>query len=297
MPQNKQNDKIHDYIEAFKYKFPTDVLSSELLNSNQNKVYAIQTKDRKYILKQYSHNTINNLKDLRIKEEQHRVWSIWNDSSIKCILPLTEIFIYNDFYYTIYPFFEWSYIPCENLSIEQIKILAKNQAKIHKLTISTSLNNHIKKFIIEEPSLSFFNNKMDFVFKASRKHCCLCQNDYKPLNILRKWDHPFLIDYDAVAFNHPTFSLFEAIFTFSYQNQRLNFHVLEEYFKAYLKEYGQPLKDLELAYYGAWNGKLQWIDFLLKNRPNDPDVEIMRYQILDSFKHKEKILTIASKYI
>ena len=72
-----------------------------------------------------------------------------------------------------------------------------------------------------------------------------------------------LIDFDASGLSNPTAALIESAFTYSKQNNEINYEYFELYIKTYLEEYG-PLKDnFKDCLYVSMNGKLQWLSYLM----------------------------------
>lgn len=269
------------FIEAFNKYIEEKVVDYKIMNSSQNTVYLIKTCYNNYILKEFSHDAIKNEEDLKIRKEQIRISKIWNENGIDCSIPLTDIFWHHDNYYVIYPFNDGKVLNNDELTIEHIKILAKTQAKIHKMNINSFLPSHYKKLEIKEEKLAYIINTINSYAPLFKKNLCVCQNDYKPLNIIWRNNKPLLVDFDAVNNNYPAVSLLESAYTFSYKNHELDFTYYEEYLKAYIEEYKKVPANIEEAIYGCWNGKIQWLNYLIDKKDNNANHmtdQILNYQ-------------------
>ena len=283
---------MKEIIEAvFNSIINEDVIDIELMVSSQNTVYKIVTSNSNYILKKY--NELKTDEELIIRKEQLRISKIWNDNGINTILPITDIFKYEDHYYIIYPYIEGNVY--DKLNLNQIKILARLLAKMHKLEINTFLKNHTKLIDIFDKNIEYFIKENNKSFDESNTNLCVCHNDYKPLNILWINDEPYLIDFDAVGKNNRTFSLVEAAYTFSYIDGKLDLDYFETFIKEYKDEYNDNIKNIESSIYGSWSGKLQWLNYLEENRKDDIGIYSLTKELFSFKEHEEEIREILLK--
>ena len=283
---------MRDFINAFHMFFDEEIIYYQLMDSSQNTVYLFVTRNNRYIIKQYSFDAINDVDTLKERKEQLRISQIWNEHGIDCIQPLTDIFLCEKKYYIIYPYFEGETYDEGELSLEQIKILARVQAKIHKLNIETNLSSHIKRLDMKNSLLQSVIDEINSDVDTANNYLCVCHNDFKPLNMIWKDNKPYLVDFDAVKKNHPTFSLVESAYTFCHNGSYLNMTYYDAYISEYKLEYKGQLQDIDASINGSWNGKLQWLDYLIKNRPFDPGIYNLTNQILQYQKYKDTIKEI-----
>ena len=288
---------IDEFLDAF-YTYNSDeVIDYKIFRSFQNKVVLLRTNNSSFIVKQYSNDAIGNESDLEIRKEQIRISKIWQDNGIPCILPLTDIFKYNDHYYVIYPYTEGNVYDEGELNLEQIKKIAYYQAKIHKMNITSTLSHHLRKINFSDDRIQNIIDLNNKYLEIGLSEKVICHNDYKPLNIIWVDDEPIIVDFDAVSYNHPSFSLLESAYTMSHDGADINLSYYEEYIKTYLEEYGSSLKDVREAIYGSWNGKLQWLEYLTNSNrgeeTNDLINQIINYEnYIDDIK---KIITNLNK--
>ena len=280
---------MKDIENAFHKYFDDTIIEINETKGSQNNVFLIKTDKNKYIVKQFT-NVDNNV--LKERKEQLRISKIWNDNGIPCIQPLTDIFECEDNYYIIYPYLEGLNLDEGDLNLEQIKKLAHLQAKIHSLKIDTFLPSHIKYLDYNNPAIQTIIDECNNSVEIAKKELCVCDNDFKPLNIVWHDNNPYILDFDAVCKNHPTFSLIESAYTFCHKDSELNLDYYKEYINEYKKEYKEELKDIDAAIYGSWNGKIQWIKYLEENKPEDPGIKDLINQIINYQKYIEEIKQI-----
>ncbi|MBQ4031465.1 MAG: hypothetical protein II625_06895 [Bacilli bacterium] len=280
---------MKDIIDAFHVLYDEDVLGVEETKGSQNDVYVVTTIVYKYIVKKFKDGSESAIKE---RNEQLRISRIWDDNNIRCIQPLSNIFSNNGNYYIIYPCIEGINLDEGELSLDQIKTLARVQAKTHLMNIETTLPCHIKE-------LDYTNNKIQKIINAcnnsvedANNHLCVCNNDFKPLNILWCDDNPYMVDFDAVYLNNPTYSLVESAYTLCHKGAELNLDYFREYVKEYKKAYGKKIEDIDGAVYGSWNGKIQWLRYLEENRPEDPGIEELTNQMANYQKYVNDIVDI-----
>ena len=280
---------MNDIIDAFHTLYDEEVISVEETRCSQNKVYLLTTDVYKYIVKKFVDSSDDAIKE---RNEQLRISRIWDDNNIRCVQPLSNIFLNNGYYYIIYPYIEGLNLDEGELNLEQIKTLAKLQAKMHLMNIETTLPCHIKELDYTNTEIQKVINACNNSVEDANNHLCVCNNDFKPLNILWKDDKPYMLDFDAVYLNNPTYSLVESAYTFCHSGNELNLDYFREYVKEYKNEYGKKIEDIDGAVYGAWNGKIQWLKYLEENRPNDPGIKELTEQMSNYQKYVNDILDI-----
>ena len=178
----------------------------------------------------------------------------------------------------------------EELSINHIKILAQTQSKIHKLNIVSNLPCSYRKIKIEFDKYLLLTKKIDsdlyktilnniqvlneIVTKCNNKikimktNLCLSHNDYKLLNVLWNNETMTLIDFDATGLANPSCCLCESAFTFSKFKNTIKYNYYEEYLRTYLTHYGPIKEDFNDCLYASFNGKLQWLEYMLSKSTN-----------------------------
>ncbi len=286
----KTLDSLKKICSALKLGAPQDVT---ILDSSQNIVYKVKTEDKTYTIKEYSKDAIRDEEDLIDRKRQVSVSEQMGKNGVPVILPLKfnkKNFIhYKGKYYLIYDFKEYKTITSSELTVKNIKKLANTLAIIHKLNIkcdlpcqyekiSINFSKYIKKFEQQKSSEEIVTllkenaNKLEELIKICneniklvKNHLCISHNDYKLGNILWEKDYMYLIDFDACCMSNPTVSLAESAFALSRQNGEINEKFYTEYILSYVKKYGNLDTDYKIALNVAMNGKLQWLEYLLKN--------------------------------
>ena len=103
--------------DLFKQLNLEEILNIEKVDSSQNSVYKVTTKENNYLVKEYSDNAISNKEDLITRTKQINISEYLNNSGIKTILPIkfnNEIFInYNNkYYFHFYPSYPFGLFDC-----------------------------------------------------------------------------------------------------------------------------------------------------------------------------------------
>ena len=284
MRLNKIQKKLISICEIFKLG---EIEAYQQEDSSQNRVFKIITTKGSYIVKEFSKDTIGNYYYLRKRKEQIAISEQLKKYKINCIIPKRindkQFFLLDKQYYLVYDCSKDKYLTQDNITKNHIIELAKTQAKIHKLKIETKLPctyKHINidfdlyTMTIKDPNLKdlIYSNKeklIEYIKKGNnalpsvKKNLCYSHNDYKHQNILWNETKMTLIDFDASGLSNPTAALIESAFTYSKQNNEINYEYFELYIKTYLEEYG-PLKDnFKDCLYVSMNGKLQWLSYLM----------------------------------
>lgn len=284
MRLNKIQKKLISICEIFKLG---EIEAYQQEDSSQNRVFKIITTKGSYIVKEFSKDTIGNYYYLRKRKEQIAISEQLKKYKINCIIPKRindkQFFLLDKQYYLVYDCSKDKYLTQDNITKNHIIELAKTQAKIHKLKIETKLPctyKHINidfdlyTMTIKDPNLKdlIYSNKeklIEYIKKGNnalpsvKKNLCYSHNDYKHQNILWNETKMTLIDFDASGLSNPTAALIESAFTYSKQNNEINYEYFELYIKTYLEEYG-PLKDnFKDCLYVSMNTKLQWLSYLM----------------------------------
>lgn len=303
--------------ELFKKLKLEKIEKIENIDSSQNNVYKITTATKIYILKKYSKFAIKNKKELNIRNTQINISAEFNRLGIKTILPLKfekEYFIYyKKNYYLIYNFYDYKVILANELTLQNIKILADTQAEIHKLNLKNNIRCHYKpininlsKYIKKYSNFSniqkILNNNL-IELKELIKNCnnnlnimkenlCVSHNDYKLKNILWNQEEIYLIDFDACGLSNPTVSLIESAFSLSLIDNKINLEYYKEYLKEYIKTYGIIKDNYEEAIMVAMNGKLQWLEYLFKIKKDPAEIYGMLNELVLFINYKKEFLDI-----
>lgn len=284
MRLNKIQKKLISICEIFKLG---EIEAYQQEDSSQNRVFKIITTKGSYIVKEFSKDTIGNYYYLRKRKEQIAISEQLKKHKINCVIPKRindkQFFLLDKHYYLVYDCSKDKYLTQDNITRDHIIELAKTQAKIHKLKIETKLPCTYKHInidfdlytkTIKDPNLKdlIYSNKeklIEYIKKGNnalpsvKKDLCYSHNDYKHQNILWNETKMTLIDFDASGLSNPTAALIESAFTYSKQNNEINYEYFELYIKTYLEEYG-PLKDnFKDCLYVSMNTKLQWLNYLM----------------------------------
>ena len=284
MRLNKIQKKLISICEIFKLG---EIEAYQQEDSSQNRVFKIITTKGSYIVKEFSKDTIGNYYYLRKRKEQIAISEQLKKHKINCIIPKRindkQFFLLDKHYYLVYDCSKDKYLTQDNITRNHIIELAKTQAKIHKLKIETKLPCTYKHInidfdlytkTIKDPNLKdlIYSNKeklIEYIKKGNnalpsvKKDLCYSHNNYKHQNILWNETKMTLIDFDASGLSNPTAALIESAFTYSKQNNEINYEYFELYIKTYLEEYG-PLKDnFKDCLYVSMNTKLQWLNYLM----------------------------------
>jgi len=271
------------------------ILEIDLLNGSQNKVYKVVTDKDIYVIKEYSYDSINSYYMLKKRKEQIRISNILNNNGIKTLLPLcfnNKYFIYyKKRYYLVYNFSNNKTLSDIKIENKHIRVLARTQSKIHRLNIQSSLRKSYRKINIDiEKGINVAEYKdkelYDILVKNKDKlieiinkcndnlskicnNLCVSHNDYKRLNVM--WDNNsiVLLDFDATGLSNPSCCLCESAFTFSRDENSINYDLYREYLKSYLEDYGMIKENFKDCLYVCLNGKLQWLKYMMsKNHKN-----------------------------
>lgn len=291
------------------------------VNSSQNRVFEVITDSGKFILKQYSKDAINEKKDLNRRIKQIEISERFSKNGINVILPLkfgNNYFVkYIEDYYLIYEYFDYKILEDEELNLNNIKILAENLAKMHKLNINEDLEWQYKKINIDyEMCLNSFEKINDKLYDCLKNNIeqlilltndcndfddlldnfCISHNDYKLKNILWDDEDMYLIDFDACALANPYVALVEAAYSLSRQNGVINLDFYEIFLKSYLDIY-QCDTDFKKALKVAMNGKLQWLEYMIGRLLNNDllmvkDVIAMINEVIFYFDNIDKFYDI-----
>ena len=291
------------------------------VESSQNKVFEVITDNGNYIVKRYSKDAINEKKDLDRRIKQIEISERFSKNGINVILPLkfgNNYFVkYIEDYYLIYEYFDYKILEDEELNLNNIKILAENLAKMHKLNINEDVEWQYKKINIDyEMCLNSFEKINDKLYECLKnnieqlilltKDCndfddlldnfCISHNDYKLKNILWDDEDMYLIDFDACASTNPYVALAEAAYSLSRQKGVINWDFYEIFLKSYLRIYCCDT-DFKKALKVAMNGKLQWLEYMISKLLNDDltmvkDVIAMINEVIFYFDNIDKFYDI-----
>lgn len=289
------------------------------INSSQNLVCKVDTKNEKYVVKKFSKAAIKNSYELQKKKRQIKVSKLLNIKGINAILPINfdgkEFILYKGEYYLIYSFCNYQTIYREKIKLKHIEVMATTLAKVHKLKIKVDLPCHYKKIDIDLEKYIKLYKKVDLkvyeVLKEKQKeleclikncndnikflkqNMCISHNDYKLLNMLWDKDELYLIDFDATGMVNPTTAMVEAAFSLSRVGEEIN----EKYLKTFIKKYNEILKinydEYIVALDVAMNGKLKWFRYILdeglKNKKYSEDVYKMAINFSTYSKYKKSL--------
>lgn len=266
-----------------------NLVSYEKENSSQNDVYKVITDKGIYILKEFSKDAIGNYYHLNKRNKQIAISLKLKKHDINTIIPIklnrNYFFTKNKKYYLLYNYEESKVLHFNDLDSNHIAILARTQAKIHKLKLKEDLPCTYKKIILDfNKYLKKYKNDKDIYEVLTKnyerienliKNCndnlsemkrklCISHNDYKLKNILWNDYNLTLIDFDATGPVNHACALAESSFTFSkINNEKINFDYYKLYLKEYIIVYGSFKEDYKKALYVSMNGKLRWYIYLL----------------------------------
>lgn len=286
MVEKSVENKIEVVAKLFGIEEIKDI---QLLDSSQNKVYKVFNGDKYFVIKEFSKDAIKNYYHLNKRKAQMNISYVLSKKGIETAKPLKckdKYFkLYKGRYYVVYDYLEKKSLRAEDLTIEHIRVLAKTQSMIHKLDFDVGLScsysivdidydKYLKKskriddelyqvLLMNIDKLKEITDKCNRSIKNMKQNLCIGHNDYKLLNIL--WDklELTLIDFDATGYSNPTCSLCESAFTFSRINKKINYDFYKEYIKTYLDDYGVIEEDFKEALMGSFNGKLQWLRYMM----------------------------------
>lgn len=294
-----------------------DIKSIELFDSCQNKVYDVITSKSRYVVKEFSNDSIGNYYQLSKRKNQIAISELLNKKGIKCSLPINlndnKFLLFDKKYYLIYDYLDYKPLKNSEVTLEHIDVLASTQARIHKVKTNISLTNHYRVIKIDfDKQLKLLkrvdkdvyqvladnvNTMIDIVkncnaaIRVLKHNLCIGHNDYKLLNILWKDMDMVLVDFDALGYSNPTVSLCESAFTFARMGKRINYEYYEEYLRSYIKEYGNIKENYKAAIIASFNGKLQWLNYMFSKNGKSKD----NYR--DSTKHMIEELILYYKNI
>ena len=283
-------------------------------HSSQNNVYKVITIKGTFIIKEFTKDAISNYYYLTKRKKQIKIAEKLNKNNISCLIPKKihkrYFFLFKEHYYLVYDYSKSKILSNEEYTDEHIKSLAITQSKIHKLNIKVELPCHYKKVNIDFNKILKLKNKElieliinnkdkleDLIntcnsnIKEMKQNLCISHNDYKVLNIL--WDglNPTLIDFDASGLANPTCCLSESAFTFSKNNNEINYDKYKVYLTSYLNDFGQIKEDYKKALYVSMSGKLQWYSYLISKK-NYEGIISMTKELILFYENIEKFYEI-----
>lgn len=284
--------------------------------SHQNNVYKVVTSKGVYIIKEFTKDAIGNYYYLNKRKKQIKIAEQLNRNKIKCLIPKKlhkrSFFFINKNYYLVYNYSQSKVINQENLTNEQLKILAETLSSIHKLDMKVDIPCFYKKVNINTKELlksgikhhEFYNylkehkEKLDELIercnkdiKTMKKNLCVSHNDYKALNIL--WDGltPTLIDFDASGLSNPSCCMAEAALNYAITNNGYNYEKYKVFIESYIKHYGPILEHYRDVLYACINGKLQWYNYIISKK-NFNHILDMTKELIYYYENIEKFYEI-----
>ena len=300
----------------------------EQFDSLQNRVFRVITTSGKYVIKEFSKDSIGNYYQLQKRKKQIEVSKLLDKKGIKCCLPLTvdkhEFLTANGRYYLLYDYVDHRPLEVKDVTLDHIDVLASTQARIHKIKNHVPLSCSYKKIkidfdkqlnilkkkdkdaynVLSENLMTMINmvNECNGAIRVLKRNLCIGHNDYKLLNILWNDKDMILIDFDALGLSNPTISLCESAFTFARMGRRINYEFYEAYLRSYLSVYGKVKENYRAALIASFNGKLQWLCYMfsknhLKKDNYIDETKAMIEELVLYYKNIDKFNRIYNKII
>ena len=130
----------------------------EQFDSLQNRVFRVITTSGKYVIKEFSKDSIGNYYQLQKRKKQIEVSKLLDKKGIKCCLPITverrEFLTANGRYYLLYDYVGHRPLEVKDVTLDHIDVLASTQARIHKIKNHVPLSCSYKKIKIDFDKLS-----------------------------------------------------------------------------------------------------------------------------------------------
>lgn len=259
---------MRDELErVFQNRDLGEIRSARVIDSYQNQVFDVFATSGHYVVKYYEDELIHK------RKAQVEVSQKWQENGINCILPIGDFYKGERGYYIVYEYFENE--PRKSLDDDDVKKLAEIQAKIHQMSINSSLPCDYQEISldIQREGLQDLIQKCNKGIANAKKELVISHNDYKPKNILWHANEPYLVDFDAVSKVNPTAAAYESAFTFAYEKGSVDV----DKFRCYLKEYQKHYHFNQSDYlkYVSMNGKLRWLMFIY-SKDWRRDLELMK---------------------
>lgn len=244
-----------------------------------NKIYKISTEKGEYILKILSSN---NIQKLQMSEEISEIAQKNGVKSLCCIKKYDNyISNINGFNVILYPYYNGTIIKSNEISLNHIKLLAHQLAKLH--SIKVDLNIDIKKY--DKEDFMFLYNKtlecndeyFDFFKENINKIVCIydkvydsymklsnqksyVHKDFNRKNVLWNNDEFRIIDWETASIDNPSIDLFNSVWF-------LTDDIKKDKFNVFIKEYFSMMQiedDYETAVFAALIEECNWLAFSLK---------------------------------
>ena len=207
----------------------------------------------------------------------------FNKNGVYSFLPMNfndKIFIdFRNKEYEIYRFRNVRHLNLEDLSTKQFKKIATTQAIIHKLNVNVNIPcdyNEIKlpptkkiaklekyspdgyKLLYEYIyTLEEIFNHYNKLLKYIKNYLVVGYDNYDLNNIEWVEGYMYLVDYNNCKLINPAVSLAEAAFSFSYNDEKIDYPKYNLYLETYIKRYGSLTSDFKEALYVSQGKRLE----------------------------------------
>ena len=254
----------------------------ELSGGITNKVYKIETSIGKFIVKMISSYHSNRI------EESEKICEIAKQNGVPS---LGAIKLDGKFVHTIqkqeclvYPFYEGTILKTKDITVEQVRLMARAMAQLHSIQIQGNRNtnyqakyypNDLEKLYQyakqdKDPCFTEFINQIDRLKEVFNKvytsyhqlsnQLSYIHRDYNRKNVLWKTKEDFsIIDWETATIGNPCIDFYKSAWFMTGDIQ-------EDKFLAFKEEYFKIMKLMDNVEIGAYAGLIEecnWLEFSL----------------------------------
>lgn len=268
------------------YKLGSYINCNEIIGGLTNKMYKLETDKGIFAIKILNYDSLNNNSNLYNKiEKSEEIANKAYDNGINavCAYKFNNKYIQklDDNYILIYNWCNGIVFKTKELTLEHVRILANNLAKLHSIKVNEKVNNSIYKKIDykyyydllkdnNEKWSKLFRDKIndlinlyDKVYDSYLKlsnQVSYVHKDYNRRNVLWDKDIPHIIDWETATISNPSIDFFNSAWFLTNDVQ------IDKY-EVFVKEYFSIMKledDKSTSAYASIIEECNWLEFSLK---------------------------------
>ena len=273
------------------------IKSNKMSGGITNQTYKITTIEGIYVIKIINKNRFkDNIDLLNEIENSEKIANIARKSGVNaiCALEFNGRYIQriDDFYVLIYNWVEGNVKFTNEIDLENVRKVARQQALLHQINIENfNLNNKVEKYKFndyekyynllknrDEEYLVFFKQKYEEFIKMYKTiydnylklndKPAFTHKDLNRKNIIWNKEVPYIIDWETAKISDPSIDFFNSIWFLSNDGEENKFY---EYAKTYLSIMGI---NIENGVYAGIIEECNWLYFSLLRLFSDDKTEV-----------------------
>ena len=268
------------------YKLGSYIRYDEIIGGLTNKMYKLETDKEIFAIKIINSDNLNNNSNLYSKiEKSEEIANKAYDNGINAVCALKfyskYIQLVDNYNILIYKWCNGIVLKTKELTLEHVRILAYNLAKLHSIKVNEKVNNSIYNKIDykyyydllkdnnEEWSrlfrdkiyvlINLYDKVYDSYLKLSNQ-LSYVHKDYNRRNVLWDNDIPYIIDWETATISNPSIDFFNSAWFLTNDVQ------IDKY-EVFAKEYFSIMKlddDKNISAYASIIDECNWLEFSLK---------------------------------